>query len=240
MKTGKRHKLIWWLELSAGIFLCFFSVFLVSFGCASTRNLMRQEIANRSEILKLNVEYVNQSLESLESYLYDVYNDSEEIVRLETGGTATETFMAKQNMVSSLSRILGRSDSLQFLFFYVPQNEEKTFIRVTPGNGKVLLDDALERKIKEYISIRLESGRASGRGYMLVREDGEGFLIRFYKVRSSYIGMCISGDTVLKPLEELTADGSCLAFICDLDGSVISAPGEFQGKIDLNKSGSFV
>lgn len=240
MKTGKRHKLIWWLELSAGIFLCFFSVFLVSFGCASTRNLMRQEIANRSEILKLNVEYVNQSLESLESYLYDVYNDSEEIVRLETGGTATETFMAKQNMVSSLSRILGRSDSLQFLFFYVPQNEEKTFIRVTPGNGKVLLDDALERKIKEYISIRLESGRVSGRGYMLVREDGEGFLIRFYKVRSSYIGMCISGDTVLKPLEELTADGSCLAFICDLDGSVISAPGEFQGKIDLNKSGSFV
>ena len=33
--------------------------------------------------------------------------------------------------------------------------------------------------------------------------------------------MCLNGNTVLKPLEELTSGGDCLAFICDLDGKEI-------------------
>lgn len=240
MKTAKKHSLIWWLEAAAGIFLSFFAVLLAVFGHASMKNLMGQEIAGRSEILKLNVSHVNRNLASLEKSLYQVYDHSEEIVRLETGGDPTRMFMARQELTGSLSKILGQSESLQFLFFYAPQSEERTFIRVTPGNGTVLLDDALEKKIREYVDIRQKNERAAGRGYMLVREDGQGFLIRFFRVRNSVIGMCISGDAVLAPLEELTAGGDCLAFICDLDGSVICGPEGFPGRIDLSKNEDFV
>lgn len=239
-KTEKKHKLIWWLNVIIGILLCSFFVFLCIFGNLSIKNLMRQEIANRDAILKLNVNSVNSSLESIESYLYQFFDNSEDMVRLETGGTETEMFMAKQRIVNSLTKISGWNASLQFLFYYVPGNQEGTLLRVTAGRGMVVLDDALERQIKEYIDNCLAEGGNLGKGYLLMREGSEGYLVRFYKVRNSYIGMCLNGNTVLKPLEELTADGDCMAFICDLEGNVISSSEEFQDYIDLSQSGSFV
>ncbi len=239
MKLSKKRKLIWWLNIVIGTFLCFFSVFLIGFGFLSIRNLLGQEITNRNALLKLNVSHVNRSLESIESYFYQFFSDSEEVVRLETGGSETQLFMAKQEITESLVKILGWNESLQFLFYYVPGSRERTFIRVTAGRGMVLRDDLLERRVKEYIDSWLEERHPAGRGYLLLREGNEGYLVRFYKVRNSYIGMCLNGDAVLKPLEELTAEGGCLAFICDLEGNVISATEDFRDYIDVTANGSF-
>lgn len=240
MKLSKKRKLIWWLNTVIGLCLCFFSVLLILFGTLSIRNLMRQEIGNRNAVLKLNVDHVNRSLESIESYLYQFFNNSEDMVRLETGGSETEMFMAKQKITDSLVKILGWNESLQFLFYYVPGSQDRTLIRVTAGRGLVLRDDLLERQVKEYIDSWLEEGKPPGKGYLLLREEDEGYLVRFYKVRNSYIGMCMNADMVLKPLEELTAKGDCLAFICDLDGNVISSTEDLQNPVDLSVNGSFV
>lgn len=236
----KKHKLIYWLNMTLGILLCSFSLFLISFSISSIRNLMGQEIENRNAMLKLNVDNVNHLLKSLEKYLYQFFDNSEGVVRLETGGTETELFMAKQEIVNSLAKISGWNESLQFLFYYVPRSIDKTFIRVSASQGMPLKNDALEAKVKEYIEKELENGQKLGKGYLLAKEGGEGYLIRFYKIRNSYIGMCLNGDTVLAPLEELTADGSCLAFICDLNGNVISATEDFKEYIDITQSDSFV
>ena len=220
-------------------FVCIFRLFF-RFGIASIENLTGQEIENRSALLKLNIGYVNQLLDSIESYLYQYFIDSEAVVRLETGGSETQMFMAKQEIVNALSKISGWNESLQFLFFYVPGDEEPLFVRVTAGRGMVLTDDALETQIRDYISGCYEKGKAPGKGYLLVKEGQEGYLIRFYKIRNSYIGMCINGDTVLEPLEELTADYDCMAFICDLDGTVISATEDLCGTVDISQNGAFV
>ncbi len=240
MKVGKKHRLIWWLGVITGILLCAFSAFFLRFGIASIENLTGQEIENRSALLKLNIGYVNQSLDSIESYLYQYFNDSEAVVRLETGGSETQMFMAKQEIVNSLSKISGWNESLQFLFYYVPGSADPLFTRVTAGRGEVLTDDALEAQIRDYIDGCYEEGKAPGRGYLLVKEDSEGYLIRFYKIRNSYIGMCLNGDTVLEPLEELTTDYDCMAFICDLDGSVISATENLCDVVDITRNGDFV
>ena len=63
MKVGKKHRLIWWLGVITGILLCAFSAFFLRFGIASIENLTGQEIENRSALLKLNIGYVNQSLD---------------------------------------------------------------------------------------------------------------------------------------------------------------------------------
>lgn len=240
MRLSKKRKLIWWLNTVIGIFLGFFSVYLICFGFLSVRNLMGQEIENRNAILKLNVDHVNRSLESIEGYLNQFFDQSEDMVRLETGGSETEMFMTRQRVTESLVKIMGWNESLQFLFYYVPGSREQTFIRVTAGRGMVLRDDLLERQVKEYIDSWLENGHPTGRGYLLIREEDEGYLVRFYKVRNSYIGLCMNGDMVLKPLEELTSSDDCLAFLCDLDGRVISASEDFRDRIDLSDNGGFV
>lgn len=237
---GKRHRLIYWLNITWGILLCAFSLFLIGFSVSGIRNLMQQEIGNRSAVLKLNVDHVNDFLGNLERYFYLFFKDSENVVRLETYGTETEMFMAKQEIVNSLTSIAGWNESIQFLFYYVPDSSDKTFIRVSAGQGMVIKDDALEAQVKKYIEEELEHGKKLGKGYLLAQEGGEGYVIRFYKIRNSYIGMCLNGDTVLMPLEGLTEDADCLAFISDLDGNVISATEDFIDYIDLSQSGSLI
>ncbi|MCM1236897.1 MAG: histidine kinase [Ruminococcus flavefaciens] len=240
MRVRKRHGLIYWLNVVWGILLCSFSLFMVAFSVSSIRNLMVQEVENRSAILKLNVDHVDGVLENLEKYFYLFFRNSENVVRLETGGTDTEMFMATQGIVDDLTRIAGWNDSLQFLFYYVPESPDKTFIKVSANQGMVIKNDALEERVKEYIEEELESGNRLGKGYLLVQEGGEGYLIRFYKVRNSYIGMCLNGDTVLMPLEELTTNEDCLAFICNLEGTVISATDDFTDCVDISENSNFV
>lgn len=238
-RKTKKRSLLSWLKLILTVLILCFSIFLLVFITKSRENLLDQEISYRKDILKLNVDNVNSSLEALESYLYQNFTSSEEIVRLETGGTETQEFMAAQELSRTLQKIVGWNKSLKFLFLYVPVNEEKTFIRVAAKSGELLKKESLELQIREYIDEKLEQGKYPGKGYLLTETEDTGYLIRFYKIRNSYVGLCVSGDSVLQPLEELANQDECYAFLCDLDGNVISATDDFRDYIDFGESDGF-
>lgn len=236
----KNHSLTFWINIILAVLLGTFAFFLLWFSGMSMRNLMDQEIENQKNILKLNVDNVNNNLSALESYLYQVFADSEEITQLETGDDDTKLFMAEQAVVRTMQQITGWNEAIKFLFFYSPENKEQVFLRAGARSGNVLEKDELETEIRTYINEQLSRKNYLGKEDLLVQTKSHGYLIRFYKVRNSYVGMCVDGKTVLEPLEELTARNDSRAFLCDLDGNVISASEVFREKIHTEDNGIFL
>ncbi len=216
----KKHSLIGWLVSISLALLGIFVLAMAVFAKISLDNLMEQEIENQKSVLRLNVENIDGTLSSLENYLLQTFSNSEEVVRIETTLDGTLLSMAKQSLVRSFKRIISWNDSLEFLFCYSPDSMEKTLVRVSSGNGRLAEWTVLEESVREYIDGSLAKNRYPGDGYLLVNAVDRGYVIRIYKIRNSYFGMCVDAETVLEPLEELDSTQDCTAFLCGTDGTV--------------------
>ncbi|MCC8066265.1 MAG: histidine kinase [Clostridiales bacterium] len=183
---------------------------------------------------------IDENLEALESYLYQNFSDSEEIVCIETVTDENALFMAKQDLTRTLSKIVGWNSSLRFLFFYAPVSQDGVFLRVSSQSLDYNLQVELEEQIQDYINGCLAEGTTPAKGYYVAEAGGMGFLIRFYKVRNSYIGMCLTGESVLEPLENLLSAGDCYAFLCDINGNIYSATDNLEGQIEADQNGIWI
>ncbi|MDO5422414.1 MAG: histidine kinase [Eubacteriales bacterium] len=219
----KKRTLLNWITGMVLTLLIVCAAFLFLFARMSMKNLLAQEIENRQAILKLNATNVNENLASLQGYLYQNFTDSEEITMIETGTEEDETeiFFVTQSLTRNLRKIAGWNASLCFLFFYSPDSLDDVFLQVSTRDSDYEERQELKAEVKDYIDGCLEENRSLGRGYLMVKTQTNGYVIRFYKIRNSYIGMCLDCQAVLEPLEELTSEG-CQAFLADLDGNLIS------------------
>ena len=233
----KKYTLLHWITGMILLLLFISAAILAAFSKVSMDNLLAQEIENRQAILKLNVDNANTNLSSLQGYLYQHFTDSEEITMIETGTDNTKVFMAKQSLTRNLKKIAGWNDSLEFLFFYSPPSPDKVLLQVSAKQADYPERKDLERQVKEYIDNKLEKGSSLGRGYLLLKNASRGYVIRFYKIRNSYLGMCLDGRAVLEPLKGLASEEGCLAFLADVDGNIISQTEGFQESIDINNNG---
>ncbi len=216
------------------------AVILLIFSKMSLHNLLEQEIENRQALLQLNVENVNATLDALQGYLYQHFSNSEEITMLETGTDETALFMAKQSLTRNLQKIVGWNEALKFLFFYSPDSLDHVTIQVSNHETDFVERKNLEKEIKGYIDKKLEAGTVPGKGYLLLKEKNSGYVIRFYKIRNSYLGMCLDSQTVLEPLEELKSREGCLAFLSDTEGRIISHTDGVDEFIDIKNNGKIL
>lgn len=238
-KRPGKHTLLWWMNLAFLILLCICGLVLTVFVRMSRDNLMAQKIETQGDILKLNVDNVNENLASMENYLLQTFGDSVEIVNIETLTDETKLFMAKQSIVRSLKKIVAWSD-LRFLFCYSPKSPGEVFIRVSQEGGNLQDKLELSEQIRAYIDLALSEQNYLGDGYLLTNVGDMGYVIRFYRVRNSYFGMCMDAETVLEPLEGLYRDQDCAAFLCDIDGKLIY-PAEKDGFwVDIAQNGQTV
>lgn len=231
------------MRLIAGIVLGVFgicAVILLIFSKMSMNNLLEQEIENRQALLQLNVENINGILDSLQGYLYQHFSNSEEITMIETGTDETDLFMAKQSLTRNLQKIAGWNEALKFLFFYSPDSVDHVTLQVSNRETDFMERKALEKEIKAYIDEKLEAGTVPGKGYLLLKEENSGYVIRFYKVRNSYLGMCLDSQTVLEPLEELKSREGCLAFLADTEGRIISHTEGLEDSIEIENNGKIL
>lgn len=226
-RTAGKHTLLWWMNAVLFMLLCVCAAVLLIFTGMSLRSLFVKEIETQKNILKLNVDNIDGNLAALENYLLQTFSDSEEIVNIETSREETKVFLAKQSLVRSLKRIIGWNESLKFLFCYSPGSREQSFLRVSSGRDSLKVQLDLEKQVKEHIDRRLEESRYPGDGYLLAEAEEKGYVVRFYKIRNSYFGMCLDAETILKPLEELEGAEDCTAFLCDTQGRMIF-PKELQ------------
>lgn len=226
-QTAGKHTLLWWMNAVLFMLLCVCAAVLLIFTGMSLRSLFVKEIGTQKNILKLNVDNIDGNLAALENYLLQTFSDSEEIVNIETSREETKVFLAKQSLVRSLKRIIGWNESLKFLFCYSPGSREQSFLRVSSGRDSLKVQLDLEKQVKEHIDRRLEESRYPGDGYLLAEAEEKGYVVRFYKIRNSYFGMCLDAETILKPLEELEGAEDCTAFLCDTQGRMIF-PKELQ------------
>lgn len=236
----KKRALHFWVNGMMLILLGVCFVILLTFSRISMQNLLDQEIVNQQAILKLNVDNINGNLAALQSYLFQTFSNSVEITAIETSNDRNDVFMAVQSITRSLQKIVGWNESLEFLFFYSPDSKDKTFFNVNSQWSSSTQQTELGNQVKEYIDTQLAQNIYPGRGYFMTTIQESGYVVRFYKVRNSYLGMCLFGETVLAPLEELMDQNTSLAFISDLDGHIISRTGDFSESIDIAKSGEIL
>ena len=237
MRKISLMRLIIWI-VSGVVGIC--ALLLLIFSKRSMENLLAQEIENRQALLQLNVENINGNLDSLQGYLYQHFTNSEEITMIETGTDETDLFMAVQSLSRNLQKIAGWNESLKFLFFYSPDSMDKVILQVSNRETDFQERKDLEKKVKNYIDEKLEEGSVPGKGYLLLKEKDSGYVIRFYKIRNSYLGMCLDSQTVLAPLEELESKEGCLAFLADVDGNIISHTDGLEDQIDIENNGKIL
>lgn len=235
-----KHTLLWWINSISMILMCVCALVLMAFAGMSLKNLMNQEIENQKAILKLNIDNINENLSSLENYLLQTFSDSEEIVNIETSKDETKVFMARQSLTRSLKRIIGWNESLQILFCYSPDSMDKIFIRVSAEEGGFKQQKELGEQIQSYIDMRLKQNLFPGDGYLLTKVKNKGYVIRFYKIRNSYFGMCMDAETILRPLEELNSAQDCTAFLCNINGELIYASGEADKSVSITDNGKLL
>lgn len=216
------------------------ALLLIVFSKRSMENLLAQEIENRQALLQLNVENINGNLDSLQGYLYQHFTNSEEITMIETGTDETEIFMAVQSLSRNLQKIAGWNESLKFLFFYSPDSKDQVILQASNQGNDFQERKDLEQKVKSCINEKLENGAGPGKGYLLLKEKNSGYVIRFYKIRNSYLGMCLDSQTVLAPLEELESKEGCLAFLADVNGNIISHTEGLDEQIDIENNGKIM
>lgn len=242
MKNLIRHKksLLFWINTFFIILLGLCAAVLLIFYSLSTNSLRNQETENQEAILKLNVDSINASLASLENYLYQAFSNSEEITYIETGTDESKRFMAEQSISRSLVKIAGWNTSLRFLFFYSPGSPDRKFIRVSASGGDINEKDILQQRVTDYIDNVLEVPSGQGKSYFLINTGTQGYVMRFFRTRNSYIGMCLTGATILEPLEEVIDKGKGYSYISDTKGNIIYSTLPEETAVDLSKSGKIV
>lgn len=131
----KPHSLIFWINMLSVIFPACSTAVLAVFAKISMDSLLEQEIENRRGFLRMEADNVDGNLDALERYLYQAFNDSEELVCIETSLDETKRFMAIQGVSSTLYKIANWNTSLELLFFYSPDSPVETAIRTSSASG---------------------------------------------------------------------------------------------------------
>ena len=228
------HSLTVWINaILVGIVAVLVAIMLL-FSYLSIRTLREREREKEQDLLNLSVQNIDTKLDGTEMLLYQIFRNRDDITLLETSDHETRRFLARQNIINSLKDIISWNDMAEFLFYWCPLEGRETFLRVSGGNADVNQLDALQAEIQTRIA---ESGASRG-SFLAVTENGTGCYMRYFKIRNSYAGMCVTTDAVLGDLiwmSELSGSG---VFLADDNGTVYSRTPGFPARVDYAIDGA--
>ena len=238
-QVGSGHSIVYWFR----IFLLILLFLIVSVGIAFEQQmkqaLVRQKVADLNTILEIYVGELDASFDSLQNYLYVTLVDSPAITRIETGGTPTEMSFARVEVANALADISSWDQRVESLIFYSPESPEQVLME----NGltqEFSNREYMQQVLTESIDAGIEDGTIGRQGYLMVAAENENYLIRFYKIRNSYVGMGISAESILETLNESMNDYESLLFIADNEGHVLDATGKMPETVNIGDHGTIV
>lgn len=225
----------WVNMILIGIVIVFAAIMLL-FSYSSLQALRQFEQEKEQDMLTLAVRNIDTSLDGTETMLYQIFRNRSDIQIIETSSDDTQRFMARQNIATALTEILAWNDNVEILFCYYPDGDREVFLQTGKrgANANVLAE--LQDSIKECLS-GAESTRG---GFLIDTADGAGYYIRYFKVRNSYTGMCLSTDAVLGDLTWMAELSSSGVFLADRTGAVYSATAGFPETVDYSKDGQIL
>lgn len=237
--AGSGHSIVYWFRVFLVILL--FLILLVGalFERQMKQALIRQKITDLNTMLEIYVGELDASFDSLQNYLYASLLDSAAITRIETGGTPTEISFARMEVSNALADISSWDERVESLIFYSPESPDHVLME----NGltqSFSSREYMQQVLTETIDSGIEDGTIGRQGYLMVAAENDNYILRFYKIRNSYVGMGISAESILEALNENMNDYESVLFIADDEGHVLDSTGSVPENVDISRHGTVV
>lgn len=235
----KGHSLAYWFR----IFLLALLVFVGMTGLLFIRHmkavLIEQKVEDMTTTLDIYVSEMDASFDSLQNYLYNSLSDLEALTRVETGGTQTQMAFAKIEISNILSDILNWDQRIDSLIFYSPNGPEPVMMETGLGQ-KLETRDYMQQALKAAIDQEIEDKTIRRNGYMTMNTGDGYYLLRFYKVKNSYVGMGIAAENILASLNESVNDYESLLYISDMEGHILASTDPMSENLGVENSGKIM
>ncbi|MBS5520883.1 MAG: histidine kinase [Clostridiales bacterium] len=236
-KSGKGHSIVYWFRLFLLLLLFFILLIGFLFERSMKSALICQKVDDLNTIFKIYASEMDASFNSLQNYLYATLSESPAMTRIETGGTETETAFARLDIAKALSNIASWDKRVESLIFYSPKSPDKVLIE----NGlepEFQNRESMQQQLKDWIDGEIKKRTIRRSGYMIARCASKDYILRFYKIHNSYVGMGIALESILSSLQASMEDRDSLLFIAGNDGTVLEATGDMPGQIDISENGT--
>lgn len=235
----KGHSIRYWFR----VFLLVLLILLCGLGGLFERLvknlLVEQKIEDMNDMLEIYVDELDSSFDALQNYFYVSFSDSEGIIRIENGGNDNDMAFAKMEVVNLLSDILTWDEKVESLIFYSPQAPEPVLIEAGAASA-FSSREAMKEEMRALIDAQILEKSLSRDGYIMASFAGECYLLRFYKVKNSYVGMGIRTESILEKLNTSIKDYESILYVANVDGQVVSSTAEMPGEIQIQNQGQLI
>ena len=226
--SKRKYKLAYFLKIFWGIlFLAIFVLFLF-FDYYVKKIQTKQITENLQDTMAVYVNSLDSSLDSVKKYLYLSLENSEEVIRIESERKDLSYYIARQNVHAAIYKILGfNNDICEMVFHYSGKEGNEN---ITAGN---ISDIHRKEKLESVIIDQLENWNERKnikRGCDFYSIEESVYMVQYYKINNSYLGIGVSTDTVFSALSSIRDENGVELFITDSDGRVI------DGTVSITKN----
>lgn len=230
----KRYKLADWLKLFWGILLAALVALFLFFNVRINEMLTEQTAKRLDDTMTIYVNGIDASMDSIEKNLRLSLEDSEEVIRIESGIKGLPYDIARYKINQTLKKFLAfDSSTCELVFYYEGKNGR---VSIDAGNISHYRQNwQLANSIKESLADRMP-GKSND--YFTVGDSV--FIVRYQKVNNSYLGVCMSTESVFSALSRLYQEKGVELFITDEEGTLIDATMPIGQLLLPEQNGSFV
>ncbi len=235
----KKHGLVQWITLFwILLFFVIVAVFLL-FKMQIRRTQMNQTTERFQDTLEIYVDTIDASLDGIEKYLYLSLENSQDMIRVESGKKDLRYFIARQNVHRALTKILGFHSDISELIYYYPGTEEE--VSICAGNiGSFREKQELENEFLDFMRSRTSQAELLRRGYDFYFVGEHVYLMKYYKIGNSFFGIALSTEKIFSELSHLQEGEGVELCLIDADGNVVDSTMQLEGTLSAGDNGKFI
>ncbi len=240
MKKQRLHQkpgIAFWFWI---IFVAFFAVFCyasITFGVVSQKLLLNQTAQEAWNLFEVYAEYTDESLETINRYMYQTLLDTEAVKLLERNGSKTERSRSQKTISDALADIIAWDENVDSILFYSPEGTAKELLE-TGNSSDYAQRQILKEQVKGHIDGLIWAETTLQQDYLTISIGEASYLVRIYKINGSYACAAVKTEHVLTLLSEALGEDGVVVFLSDEEGDILKSSDDTVDNIDVAVNGA--